>query len=142
MEGYLLLSFRHSNAYFFVHIISLRLPLLPRGIISILCPDFRCGKCMCLLSSPNSSWGDKNKKKKNCYFSPIASCSHIWLISFLIFNDISKEDFNPISSSLLPSSFPFLSLNKTGGGRELGVLSFQFSVFPNQINPKINQSPT
>lgn len=113
-EGYpLLLSLRYPNAYLLVHSISLRLPFLPRGSINILCSDFRCGKYMCLLSSHKSLWEDKHKKNQ-CYFSSFTSFSHIWLTSFLIFNDISKEDFNLISS-LMP---PLLLQLKQGWGWE------------------------
>lgn len=53
---------------------------------------------------------------KQCHFPPVTSFSPIWLTSFLIFNDISKEDFNSLSILLFSSSFPFPGLNKAGGG--------------------------
>lgn len=58
--------------------------------------------------------------KKECCFSPVTSFSYIWLTSFQIFNNISKEGFNSICSLMLLSSFPFPSLNKAGGRGSLG----------------------
>lgn len=57
--------------------------------------------------------------KTECYFSPITSFSYIWLTSSLIFNNIS-EDSNTMSSLILFSSFPFPSLHKAEGRRDLG----------------------
>ena len=63
-----------------------------------------------------------------CYFSPITSFSYIWLTSLLIFNNIS-EDSNTMSSLILFSSFPFPSLNKAEGRRDLGCSLCNFLSF-------------
>lgn len=58
-------------------------------------------KNICLLSSQNSLWGDKHKKV--VLFFPDHFLQLHLVDTFLIFNDILEEDYNPISSLMPPS---------------------------------------